>query len=144
MKRTLIKVVALCLIVCMVVPMAGSAVDEDIEPYASHYLSFYSTYIYNPGDGNIQVWFEVCGTGTMDEIGTLRIEIYEVNSDNTLTWVKTFLNHKTSGMLFSNKNYVNTCVNYAGKAGKTYRAYVCIWAGKDGDGDTRYLWAYEI
>lgn len=144
MKRTLIKIVALCLIVCMAVPIAGSAVDENIEPYSSHYLAYYSSYIYNPGDGKIQIWFEVCGTGTMDEIGTLRIEVYEVNSDDTLTWVDTLFHDEDGGMLFSNKNYVNTCVSYQGTAGKTYRAYVCVWAGKDGNGDSRYLWASEI
>ena len=31
-------------------------------------------------------------------------------------------------------------LTYNGTAGKYYKAYVCIWGGKDGDGDTRYFW----
>lgn len=34
-----------------------------------------------------------------------------------------------------------TYVSYQGIAGKYYKAYVCIWAGKNGSGDTRYMWA---
>ena len=32
-------------------------------------------------------------------------------------------------------------VSYQGTTGKQYKAYVCIWAGKNGGGDTRYMWA---
>ena len=43
-------------------------------------------------------------------------------------------------MLDTNDYYHSGHITYQGTAGKYYKAYVCIWAGKDGDGDTRYYW----
>jgi len=31
-------------------------------------------------------------------------------------------------------------VEYAGTIGRYYKAQLAVWAGKDGDGDTRYFW----
>ena len=79
----------------------------------------------------------------MDEIGTLSIMLYEVNSDGSLTWAKTFLHEDYDSMLATNDNYIYSHVSYQGSSSKTYKAYVCIWAGKNGSGDTRYMWATE-
>ena len=76
----------------------------------------------------------------MDEIGTLNIKIYESTDNSSWTWVKTYTHDKTSGMLGYNKIYHSGYVEYSGTIGRYYKAYVCIWAGKDGDGDTRYMW----
>ena len=46
-------------------------------------------------------------------------------------------------MLETNDNYIYSHVSYQGSSSKTYKAYVCIWAGKNGSGDTRYMWATE-
>ena len=95
------------------------------------------------GNGEFEIWFSVMGTDTMDEIGTLSIMVYEVNSDGSLTWVKTFLHEDNPSML--RYNYFCHCdhVSFQGSSSKTYKAYVCIWAGKNGNGDTRYMWATE-
>lgn len=119
------------------------AVDAEIQPYASKYLTAYNTYICDMGDGEYQIWYEVMGTGDMDEIGTLSIMLYEVNSDGSLTWVKTFLHEDYNTMLSYDDWYHCSYVSYLGSSSKTYKAYVCIWAGKDGSGDTRYMWALE-
>lgn len=111
--------------------------------YASKYLSLYNTYICDLGNGNFQIWYEVMGTDDMDEIGVLSIELYEVNSDGSLTWLKTFQHEDYSSMLAYNDYYHCSYVSYKGSSSKTYKAQVCIWAGKDGSGDTRYMWATE-
>ena len=80
----------------------------------------------------------------MDEIGVLSIELYEVNSDNSLTWITTFLHEYHDTMLVYDDWYHCSYVSFQGSSTKTYKAYVCIWAGKNGSGDTRYMWATMV
>jgi hypothetical protein len=76
----------------------------------------------------------------MDEIGTLFIEIHE--STDGVNWdrVKVFNHYSTSGMLSYNDDYHSGYVSYDGTKGNYYKAYVCVWAGENGDGDNRYFW----
>ena len=141
----LIRYVALILILTMVIPIFGSAATaEVVQPRGSYYLDNYGAYVYLPGDGQVQVYFDVTGTGYMDELGALSIQIYECSTNssdiNDWTWKKTFTHDSTSGMLSYNDDFHAGHVTYQGTVGKYYKAYVCIWGGKDGDGDTRYFW----
>lgn len=142
-RSILIKITAFCLILAMTVPVTAFATEEvTVTPRASYYLDAYNTYICDMGSGKIQIWYEVAGTGDMDEIGTLSIRLYESSDGgSTWTWVKTFLHENYSSMLAYNDWYHYSYVSYQGVAGRTYKAYVCIWAGKDGAGDTRYMWS---
>lgn len=142
-NSVLFKAIVLCLVLAMVFPVTAFATDNSVSPYASYYLNAYNTYICDAGGGEIQIWYEVAGTRIMDEIGVLSIELYEVTSDGSLTWVKTFHHEDYSSMLFYNDDYIYTYTSYQGSSSKTYKAYVCIWAGKNGSGDTRYMWATE-
>lgn len=143
-QSVLIKLVALILVFILVTPSTISATAaNEIQPYASKYLSLYNTYICDMGSGNFQIWYEVMGTDDMDEIGVLSIELYEVNSNGSLTWIKTFQHEDYSSMLEYNDYYHCSYVTFQGSSSKTYKAYVCIWAGKNGNGDTRYMWATE-
>lgn len=135
-KGLVVKSIAILLILVLLCPISAMAA----EPRASHYLSSYSAYIYPAGWGKVQVWFDVTGTGYMDELGALEIKLYESKDNETWTWVKTFEYQDYSGMLvyddFSHMGHVE----YNGTIGRYYKAYVCIWGGKDGAGDTRYFW----
>lgn len=143
-KTLLFNTITLILILTLLFPSTVMATTaEQVQPYASNYLTAYTTYICDAGNGEIQIWYEVLGKGIMDEIGTLSIMLYEVNSDGSLTWVKTFLHEDYNSMLETNDNYIYSHVSYQGSSSKTYKAYVCIWAGKNGSGDTRYMWATE-
>lgn len=135
-KRLLFKVVAIILIVACFLPINALAV----EPRASDFLSSYSAYVYRAGWGKIQVWFDVTGTGDMDEIGSLAIWIYESTDNENWDWVETFEYQDTDGMLGYNDYTHAGHVEYKGTIGRYYKAYVCIWGGKNGDGDTRYFW----
>ena len=91
-KSLFMRLVALCLVFAFAAPIGvNAATAEIITPRASYYLDAYNTYICDMGSGRIEIWFDVMGTGDMDEIGVLAIELYEVNSDGSLTWIKTFL-----------------------------------------------------
>ena len=135
-KGCTIRIISIVLIVAILCPINVFA----METRASHYLSSYSAYIYPAGWGNVQVWFNVDGTGYMDEIGALEIKLYESRDNETWTWVKTFQFSDYSDMLAYNDFTHMSHVEYNGTIGRYYKAYMCVWAGKDGDGDTRYFW----
>ena len=145
LKRTngaIIKITALCLILALTAPISVSAAGtNNVMPLASYYLDAYNTYICDMGDGEFQIWYEVMGTGWMDEIGVLSILVYESSDYSNWTWVDTFLHEDHESMLAYDDWYHYSHVTYYGTDGMYYKAYVCIWAGKNGDGDTRYMWA---
>lgn len=137
-----LRIIAVLLIAAMVMPLPVSAVVADeIVPYASDYLESYNTYIYPAAWGKIQVWFSVTGVNDMDDIGVLNVLLYESkDGGETWTWIKTYGHEDYDSMLGHDKIYHSGYVEYAGTIGRHYKAYVYIWAGKDGDGDTRYMW----
>ena len=134
--RLAVKMISLLLVIILVLPLSSMAVESR----SSLYLHSYSAYLYPPGWGKIQIWFEVDGTNFMDEIGALEIQLYESKDNENWTWIKTFDYTDYSSMLGYNNYYHDGYVEYNGTIGRYYKAYVCIWAGKDGDGDTRYFW----
>lgn len=135
-----LRIAALLLTIVMLLPINAMAV----EPRSSLYLDSYSAYVYPAGWGKVQVWFDVTGTGYIDEIGALEIRMYESTDNESFTWVKTFDYTDYSDMLGYN-NYTHTGhVQYNGTIGRYYKAYVCIWGGRDGDGDTRYFWTNSV
>ena len=143
MKRSTkaIRMIALCLTLLILVPSNVNATTSfSINPRASDYLNSYNAYLHQSGWGKIQVWFDVTGVDYMDDIGVLTIKVYESTDNETWTWVKTYKHDTTSSMLGTNKIYHSGHVEYQGTIGRYYKAYVTIWAGKNGDGDTRYYW----
>ncbi len=140
-KSLAVRLIAAVVIVALLIPTSVFAeTGESAQPYASKYLSVYSAYVYLAGNGLVQVWFDVQGTGMMDELGSLMIQIYESTDKETWTWVETFMHDSTPGMLGYNDFLHSGHVDYQGVEGRYYKAYVCVWAGKDGAGDTRYFW----
>lgn len=130
-----VVMIILALPVCV-----DAATVDPVQPNASSYLSSYNAYIYLAGGGLVQVYFNVEGTGMMDELGALSISLYESTDNSNWTWKKTFTHDSTSGMLAYNDFFYASNVDYQGVEGRYYKAYVCLWAGKDGKGDTRYFW----
>lgn len=135
-KGCTIRIISIVLIVAILCPINVFA----METRASHYLSSYSAYIYPAGWGKVQVWFNVDGTGYMDEIGALEIQLYESKDNETWTWVDTYRHVDYADMLAYDDFTHMSHVEYNGTIGRYYKAYVCVWAGKNGDGDTRYFW----
>ena len=134
--------VVLSLMFATAMPVVASSSEiESVLPRASYYLDAYSAYVHVTNSGQAQVWFEVMGTGDMDEIGVLSILLYESTDGKTWTRIKTF-SHENYGttMLAEDDWYVSSHVSTQGVKGRYYKAYVCFWAGKNGSGDTRYMW----
>ena len=135
-KTTAIRFISMLLLVIFLFPISVTAT----EARASYYLDAYSAYVYPAGWGKIQVWFSVDGTNYMDEVGALQIQLYESTDNVNWTWVKTFDHTDYPDMLAYDKDYHDGHVEYSGTLGRYYRAYVCVWAGENGSGDTRYFW----
>lgn len=133
-----LRIIALIMVLSIVAPLNVGA--SEILPRASYYLTSYNAYVYLPGTGEVRVYFNAEGTGYMDELGALSISLYESTDGINWTWVKTFKHNTTAGMLSYNDDFHSGYVSYNGTAGRYYKAYVCIWGGKNGEGDTRYFW----
>ena len=138
---SVIRLTALFLAIVLVIPpFSNAAAAETVQPRASAYLSNYGAYVYLPGDGEVRVYFNVTGTGYLDELGALSIQVYESIDGTIWYWKDTYKHDLTPGMLGYDDFYHSGYVSYDGIRGRYYKAYVCIWGGKDGDGDTRYFW----
>lgn len=132
------KVLAIILIISLCAPIAAKA--ETVQPRASDYLAAYSTYICAMGDGDLEIWFEVLGTGTWADIGVLTISLYESTDNSDFYWVKAFRFTSYPQMLLHDDYFCMDHVDYEGVPGRYYKAYVHIWAGPEDGGDGRYLW----
>lgn len=137
----ILQLIALLLVVTLTLPVsADAAAVESVQPRASYYLDSYNAYVYPAGNGLVQTWFTVTGTDYLDELGALTIMIYE--SQDNINWYRaiSFIHDHNPDMLGYDHFYHSGHVDYQGVAGRYYKAYVCIWGGRDGDGDTRYFW----
>lgn len=140
-RNEIVRVISIILIAVLIIPTYVNASEIDSNSVrASYYLTSYNTYLYRSSFGKIRVYFDVTGVDYMDDIGVLKIQIYESSDGETWSWVKTFSHDTTSGMLGHNKIYHSGYVEHSGTIGRYYKAYVCIWAGSGTAGDTRYMW----
>jgi len=107
---------------------------------ASQYLSFYAAYITKSGN-TVKVNFQVEGTRIMDQIGVTEIYLYEKTSSfGNWTLVHTYLSTDpayASAMMDSNTSYKDDYVSYSGNSSYQYKAYVTVYAEKDGGSDSR-------
>lgn len=137
----LLKVVACILVMALMVPVSVSAAaPETATPYASRYLMGYTAYVCAMGNGELEIWFEVTGTGFQEYLGVTTIFLYESTDNANWYWVDTFSHVDYDQMLLTNAWQNMDCVSYQGVAGRYYKAYVGIWGGPDPGGDSRYIW----
>lgn len=130
------RIIAIVLCVVLLVPFTAQAV----EPRASYYLSSYTSYICHMGGGDLEIWYRVTGEDDWADIGVLRIQLYESIDQVNWTRVAVFQHYDYDTMLAHDTGHHMSHVDYQGTLGRYYRAYVCIWAGSETDGDARYIW----
>ena len=137
----LVKLIAVLLVVSLCAPIgAQAAMPETVQPMASAYLMDYTAYICAMGDGDLEIWWEVCGTYYWADVGVLSIYLYESTDNTNWEWVKTFQFTTYENMLAHNTYFCMSHVDYDGVPGRYYKAYVHIWAGPEDGGDGRYIW----
>lgn len=135
MKRRAFR---LSIIILIMAIMLSTVVLATME--ASQYLSYYSAYITKTGN-TIKVHFDVQGTRIMDKIGATEIYLYErANSSSSWLLVQTYLSSDpayASAMIDSNASFKDDYVSYSGNSSYQYKAYVTVYAEKDGGSDSR-------
>lgn len=137
----LIRMVSLLMVFVLATPIHVNASSlSEVAPRGSYYLDYYQAYCCPMGGGRVYVYFEVAGNDVMDDIGSLSITMYESVNNEDWYWVRTYQHDMFPGMLGHNDDVYKQHVEYYGIAGRYYKAYVCIWAGKNGGGDSRYFW----
>ena len=139
--RHLVKFMSVILVISLLAPVgAQAAAPETVVPRASDYLAAYTAYICAMGGGDLEIWFDVTGTGTWADIGVLTIYLYESTDNSNFYWVDTFHFSDYPNMLWHNDFVCVDHVDYEGVPGRYYKAYVQVWAGPEDGGDTRYFW----
>lgn len=107
---------------------------------SSLYLSSYAAYITKSGN-TININYEVQGTRIMDKVGVTEIYLYEkVGTSGSWTLVATYLSSDpayTSAMIGTNTGFKMDSVSYNGSSSNQYKAYVTVYAEKDGGSDSR-------
>ena len=137
----LVKFIAILLVVSLCTPIGvQAAMPETSRPFASAYLTSYTAYICAMGNGDLEIWWEVCGTDYWADIGVLTIYLYESIDNSNFYWVESFIFTDHPNMLWHDDYFCMDCVTYEGVPGRYYKAYVQIWAGPEDGGDTRYIW----
>lgn len=140
-RHFLIKLIAIALVISLCTPISTrAAMPEIVQPLASAYLMDYTAYICAMGNGDLEIWWEVCGTDYWADIGVLRVYLYESTDNSNYYWVKTFTFTDYPNMLWHDTYICVDHVDYEGVPGRYYKAYVCIWAGPEDGGDARYIW----
>ena len=140
-NRFFIKLISTILAVILFTPIhVQAAVPDTVSPMASSYLSSYTAYICAMGNGELQIWYEVCGTRTQEYLGALIIQLYESTDNENFYWVETYRHNAYPNMLAQNTFFHMDYVSYEGVPGRYYKAYVGIWGGPDDTGDSRYIW----
>ena len=135
MKKRTVRISIAIIIFALLLSTAAFAALE-----ASDYLSYYNAYITKNGN-TIKVNFQVQGTRVMDKVGVTEIYLYEKTSTNgSWTLVKTYLYTNplyADAMMDTNISYKDDYVSYSGNSSYQYKAYVTVYAEKDGGSDSR-------
>ena len=140
-KSCFMKAVVIILVMALTMPVSvNAAMPETVMPLASDYLAGYTAYVCAMGNGELEIWFEVTGTGFQEYLGVVSILLYESTDNVNWYWVESFFNNDYDTMLATNAYQHMDCVKYEGVAGRYYKAYVQIWGGPDPGGDSRYIW----
>lgn len=136
------KAVIVVLVMALMMSVsANAAMPETVMPLASDYLACYTAYVCAMGNGELEIWFEITGTGTQEYLGVMSIFLYESTDNVNWYWVETFRHTENDQMLLTDAWEVVDYVEYnEAVPGRYYKAYVGIWGGPDPGGDSRYIW----
>lgn len=147
MNEKIKKIIAVSLVLfitsAMVVPVHADTKDL-VQPFSSPYLSNYSGSVYAAGNGVVQVWYDVTGTRTLQDIGSLSILLYESMDNTDFYWVETFRHINNPIMLGHNTGFYSSHVSYNGVVGRYYKAYIGIYGGDGTNGTNRYFWTSSV
>lgn len=117
----------LAIILCLAVPVHA----QDASTYANSYIAAYGAWLEKPASFQIEVWFNITGTGMCDELGVSEI-IVQRSSTGTGDWdtMRTFYPEYYPQMISENDYSHISYVTYIGAPGYYYRAIVIFYSRK--------------
>ena len=113
---------------------------------SSLYLSAYCAWLTPEAGGVIDVTIDVQAVDYMDEVGALRVEIWE-SADGGDSWdnVRTYYSANHSEMLVEDDYlYYDTPISYDGTPGYKYYAIVEVYAGDSTGWDSKEYQTYTV
>ena len=121
----------ICLFLALTLLLAAparAAQREEASTFSSYYFASWDPSIYLEPNQEIEIWFDVVGVDTMQEIGVSRIEMQRsVNMRDWIT-VRVYEPDDYPQMICENTGFHGGYVTYTGIPGYYYRAYVVFYA----------------
>lgn len=142
-RKIVCAVLAALMMTSVVLAVEAPAVESEIAPRASYYLSGYSSGLKAKGGRKMTVTYSVLGTDVMDKIGVDEILIEYWNGSS---WVADHHAYGSNNADFysTKKNAHGGSYNFYGVAGLKYRATVTAYAELNGGSDTGEVTSQEV
>lgn len=118
----------ICIVMAIILLLVTPIYAEESNTYSSAFISSYDSFIDITSGRTMEIWFDVVGTGKMDEIGAESIKLYRSTNRTDWTLVKTFLPEDYPQMICEDTGMNYDCVTYTGSYGYYYKAYVTFYA----------------
>lgn len=133
MKKVL-KSVSICFIVAAMLTGGAFALApaKPDRPQASEYILETTTGIIYLGGGKISVDYDITATRKMNDVGALRVDIYEVGVTKPV-WSHHYEDLGYGYLMGHDTGSYSRSVTYdKAESGRTYYAYVTFYAGEHG------------
>ena len=101
---------------------------ESATPYSSIFFGSYDATLYKAGMTELEVYFDVVSTGTMEELGASFIKVQRSADGEHWVTAKTYYPEEFPQMIVKNTYVVYDYVPYSAYADYYYRAYVTFYA----------------
>lgn len=134
MTKKAIRIIAIVLVLATCFTTTAFASVQ-----ASDYIDSYNTYLHSPSAGKIEIWFDVKGNATSDEVGVLTVILRSSPDNKNWTTEKTYHYLDYPNMLAYDTMKHISHLEFDGETGLYYKAQVTVWVGDNGGGDSRIV-----
>lgn len=129
-------------------PLPAQAADFDAMAVyavarASQYLNGYSVGIEARGSGKIAVAMTVDGTGVMDKIGVIEVEIEQKVNGAWRYYDSLFASEYPEFFEYNSRDFVGTTY-FQGTPGVSYRVTLTVYARNSKGSDTGYITSHTV
>lgn len=134
------RFVSFLMAVLMIISVSGttSAGGIEITPFASRYLDSYIVALAAKGNGQMSVSMSVDGTGVMDKIGVMEVEIDYLKNGSLQYYDSLYASEYPEFYDYNSRDFVGTAY-FTGTPGVTYYVTLTVYAKKGTGSDTGYI-----
>ena len=116
------------LLVCVMLLSTVAIAAEPVEPRGSDFFLYSSVYFWRKTGQTYEIWFDVTGKGTMQELGARKIVVQRSTDGENWVTARTILKEDYPQMTETNCVRYTNCVTFAATNGYCYRAIVYLYA----------------